>query len=224
MCFRKISIIIVTCIVVTGCPVPIYYERVPANVDTLYMKKDDLALVGVSPSYHPELVKDFKEEILGVDPSIQIIDTMEVWKTAFPTLTRDFEVSLLDLIQNDALDCLHSFGLNFVLSITPLETKKEEKGDFYFFVTHSKTEKSSEFMVRITKLGNRYGTGCIQGHAFGVTTGTWIFAPYIMALSFWVIKNTEHHVFKEVARMTVDYINANYESPPVRIVIIGSAD
>lgn len=219
------AVVSILCYLITGCPVPIYKGDVPAVINTPHLEHHDLDSFKVAPFYYNELVRQFQEEIIAIDPTIEVVNSSEVWKMAFSDLAPDAEVSMLDLIQNEALNCLNKLGVNYVVSVTPIESQKEEP-ELTFIVVgfHGSQKISSKFKITVVRLNGSTSPECIEADATGTETATWIIGPYILFFYFLVLKDTEHSVLKEMAKVLVSNLQESNKSPPIRILIMGSIE
>ncbi len=219
------AIVSFVCFLITGCPVPIYKGDVPANIKKAGLEHHGLDSFKVAPFYYNELVHQFKEEIIVIDPTIEVVSSSAVWQMAFPDLKPDAEVSMQDLIQNEALNCLNKLGVNYVVSVTPIETRKEDPDQTYFVVGfHRYREISSKFKITVVRLNGSISPECLEADATGTETATWVIGPYILFFQFLVLKDTEHSVLKEMAKVLVSNLHQSSKRTPIRILIMGSVE
>jgi hypothetical protein len=222
----RLHTLVVTCIACScaGCiPIPIHHD-VPTKTETTTASSENIDELKLAPFYHKSIVKDFEEELIGVSNDIEIVESADVWKYAFPDREPDSEATLAELTSPETLNLLKRLNLQSAIILNPPTSSSGE--DHFLFLGAAfggSEEHASNMSALVIDIENAMNPERLKTSAEGKSRAAWVFIPLpLINFFYWDFEaDTEGSAKGGLAAAFTERLVSKYKQRPVRIVVLG---
>lgn len=208
-----------------GCiPIPIHHD-VPTETGATEATSKNIENVRLAPFYHKSKVREFERQLSDVTDDIEIVESADLWASAFPDREPDAEATLAEFMAAETLALSRALDVQSAIVINP-PTSSTGEDSFVFLLAAmgGSEEESSRMSALVLDLENSVKPEQLETLAAGKSRAAWVFIPLpIINFFYWDFEaDTEGSAKEGLAEAIAAGLLEDYERRPVRIAVFGA--